>query len=105
MKSNDDQHQKIIVLLGAPGSGKGTQARLLADKYGWPQISTGDILREMSTSETPLGVQLRETMAAGRLVSDEALAEVIKMRTARQDCRGNFILDGFPRTMAQAKLL
>lgn len=96
---------KIIVLLGAPGVGKGTQARRLAEKTGFPQISTGDILREMARADTALGQQIRETQAAGRLVSDEVLAEVIRTRTAQPDCRNGYILDGFPRTLNQAKML
>jgi adenylate kinase family enzyme len=71
---------KIIVIIGAPGAGKGTQSRLLSEKYGYPQISTGDILREMARADTPLGRKVKETMAAGRLVSDEILAEVIRTR-------------------------
>jgi adenylate kinase len=97
--------RRIIVMLGAPGTGKGTQARRLADMFGWPQISTGDILREMAKADTSLGQQLRETLAAGRLVSDEVLAEVIQARTSQPDCRGVYILDGFPRTLNQARLL
>ena len=73
---------KIIVIIGAPGAGKGTQSRLLSEKYGYPQISTGDILREMAREATPLGQRIKETMATGRLVSDEILAEVIRARTA-----------------------
>jgi adenylate kinase len=96
---------KIIVIMGAPGAGKGTQARLLSDKFGYPQISTGDILREMSNADTPLGRELKETLASGRLVSDEVLAEVILERTSHPDCANGYILDGFPRTLKQAELL
>jgi len=96
---------KIIVIIGAPGAGKGTQARLLSEKYGYPQISTGDILREMARADTPLGRNVKETMAAGRLVSDEILAEVICARTSQSDCGNGYILDGFPRTLDQAHLL
>ncbi len=92
-------------MLGAPGAGKGTQARLLSEKYAYPQISTGDILREMSRAETPLGRELRETIAAGDLVSDEILAEVILSRTSGEDFARGYILDGFPRTLNQASLL
>jgi adenylate kinase len=95
----------ILVLLGAPGVGKGTQARLLSEQTGFPQISTGDILREMAKADTPLGRQIRETQAAGRLVSDEVLAEVIRTRTAQPDCASGYILDGFPRTLSQALML
>ena len=96
---------KIIVMMGAPGAGKGTQARLLAERFGYPQISTGDILRQMAKEETPLGREIRETQAAGRLVSDKVLAEVILARTSQPDCREGYILDGFPRTLKQAHLL
>jgi len=96
---------KIIVIIGAPGAGKGTQSRLLSEKYGYPQISTGDILREMALAGTPLGRRIKETMAAGQLVSDEILAEVILTRTSQPDCGNGYILDGYPRTLDQAHLL
>lgn len=96
---------KVIVMLGAPGVGKGTQTRLLAEKYGYPQISTGDILRAMARAETPLGREIRETQAAGHLVRDEVLAEIILDRTSQPDCSNGYILDGFPRTLRQAHLL
>jgi adenylate kinase len=96
---------KIIVIIGAPGAGKGTQSRLLSEKYGYPQISTGDILREMARADTQLGRKVKETMAAGRLVSDEILAEVIRTRTSQPDCNNGYILDGYPRTLDQAHLL
>jgi adenylate kinase len=96
---------KIIVIIGAPGAGKGTQSRLLSEEYGYPQISTGDILREMARADTPLGQKVKETMAEGRLVSDEILAEVIRARTSQPDCNDGYILDGYPRTIDQARLL
>jgi adenylate kinase len=96
---------KIIVIIGAPGAGKGTQSRLLSEMYGYPQISTGDILREMARSDTPLGRNIKETIAAGELVSDEILAEVILNRTSQPDCNEGYILDGYPRTLDQARLL
>ncbi|MGH9850367.1 MAG: adenylate kinase [Blastocatellia bacterium] len=96
---------KIIVIIGAPGAGKGTQSRLLSEKYGYPQISTGDILREMAQADTPLGRKIKETMASGKLVSDEILAEVILARTSQPDCQEGYILDGYPRTLEQAHLL
>ncbi|MGH9756086.1 MAG: adenylate kinase [Blastocatellia bacterium] len=96
---------KIIVIIGAPGAGKGTQSRLLSEKCGYPQISTGDILREMARADTPLGRKIKETMATGQLVSDEILAEVIRARTSQPDCSGGYILDGYPRTLDQAHLL
>ncbi len=96
---------KVIVIIGAPGAGKGTQARLLSEKYGYPQISTGDILRAMSKADTPRGQQLREMMSAGKLVSDDILADLIFTRTSQDDCRDGYILDGFPRTLNQAHTL
>jgi adenylate kinase len=96
---------KIIVMIGAPGAGKGTQSRLLSEKYGYPQISTGDMLREMAQADTPLGRRIKETMASGKLVSDEILTEVMLERTSRPDCRDGYILDGYPRTLNQAHLL
>lgn len=96
---------KIIVMLGAPGTGKGTQARLLAEKYGFPQISTGDILRAMAKADTRLGSEIRAIQAAGRLVRDEVLAEIILDRTIQPDCQSGYILDGFPRTLNQAAML
>lgn len=96
---------KVIVLMGAPGAGKGTQAQLISRRFGWPQISTGDILREMAEQDTPLGRHIKGVLASGRLVSDEILADIIQERTQRDDCRGGYILDGFPRTIHQAELL
>ncbi|MGI9034565.1 MAG: adenylate kinase family protein [Pyrinomonadaceae bacterium] len=94
---------KIIVLIGAPGAGKGTQARLLAERRGIPQISTGDMFREMKKADTPLAREIREVLASGKLVSDELTFQVVKDRTARET--GTYILDGFPRTILQAELL
>lgn len=96
---------KIIVMLGAPGAGKGTQARRLSECFGYPQISTGDILREMAKAPTALGKEITALQAEGRLVSDDVLAGVIEARAALPDCERGFILDGFPRTLDQAKLL
>src|SRR5689334_21808820 len=96
---------KIIVMIGPPGAGKGTQSRLLSERYNYPQISTGDILREMAQAETPLGREIKATLAAGKLVSDEILAEVILARTSLPDCEEGYILDGYPRTINQANLL
>jgi adenylate kinase len=96
---------KVIVIMGAPGAGKGTQSRLLSDKYGYPQIATGDILREMAQADTPLGREIKETLVSGALVSDKVLADVFLERTSRTDCANGYILDGFPRTLKQAELL
>ncbi len=96
---------RIIVLIGAPGAGKGTQARLLQSRLGIPQISTGDMFREMKTAETPLAKEVQRIMDAGDLVSDEITFEMVRERTSRPDCQGAYILDGFPRTPAQAEML
>ena len=97
--------QKIIVMLGAPGAGKGTQSRRLSERFGYPQISTGDILREMAKAPTALGQEIKTVQSAGQLVSDDVLAKVIRTRTAQPDSSNGYILDGFPRTLDQAKLL
>ena len=94
-----------IVLLGAPGSGKGTQAKLLVEKYKLPQISTGDMLREAVAEATPLGRQAKVAMDAGQLVSDEIVLAIIQERVMRPDARKGFILDGFPRNLQQAEAL
>ncbi len=94
---------KIIVLIGAPGAGKGTQARLLEERRGVPQISTGDMFREMKKADTPPARELQAIMAAGKLVSDELTYKIVKDRTSREN--GNYILDGFPRTAVQAEML
>lgn len=96
---------KIIVLIGAPGAGKGTQARLLQERKGIPQISTGDMFREMKNSDRPLAREVQATMASGKLISDELTYEIVKERTSREDCAGTFILDGYPRTAVQAEQL
>jgi adenylate kinase len=94
-----------IVLLGAPGSGKGTQAKLLVEKYKLPQISTGDMLREAVAEATLLGRQAKVSMDAGQLVSDEIVLAIIQERVTRPDARKGFILDGFPRNLQQAEAL
>ena len=96
---------KVIVLMGPPGSGKGTQARLLAERLGLPHISTGDIFRAMKQAQTPLGERLRRTLASGALVPDDLTVRVVAERTGRPDCRDGYVLDGFPRTPAQADML
>ncbi len=94
-----------LVLLGAPGSGKGTQAQRLVQKHGVPQVSTGDLLRDAVARGTPLGVAAKAAMDAGKLVADEIVLEMIKERLARPDAARGFILDGFPRNVAQADAL
>jgi adenylate kinase len=96
---------KIIVLMGAPGAGKGTQARLLQERLRLPQISTGDIFRALKNAQTPLAREVREIMERGQLVPDELTIRLVKERTAQDDCRNGYILDGFPRTPAQAASL
>lgn len=96
---------KIIVLIGAPGAGKGTQARLLQERRGIPQISTGDIFREMKNADTPLAREVQQIMASGKLISDDLTLQIVKERTSRPDCEGTYILDGYPRTAVQAAQL
>ena len=91
--------------MGAPGAGKGTQARLLQERLKLPQISTGDIFRALKDSQTPLAVEVREIMTQGRLVPDKLTIQLVKERTSQDDCRNGYILDGFPRTPAQAESL
>jgi len=95
----------IIVLMGAPGAGKGTQARLLQERLGLPQISTGDIFRALKHAQTPLAQEVREIMERGQLVPDDLTIQLVKERTARDDAKDGYILDGFPRTPAQAETL
>ncbi|MEP6924303.1 MAG: adenylate kinase [Pyrinomonadaceae bacterium] len=96
---------KIILLIGAPGAGKGTQARLLQERQGLPQISTGDIFRALSKADTPLARQLKSILASGQLVSDELVIQLVEDRTIQEDCKKGYILDGFPRTTTQAEEL
>jgi len=90
------------ILLGGPGSGKGTQARFITEKFCIPQISTGDMLRAAVKEGTPLGVEAKKIMDAGQLVSDQIMLGLIKERIVFDDCKNGFLLDGFPRTIAQA---
>ena len=94
-----------IILLGAPGAGKGTQAALIKEKYGLPHISTGDIFRKNIREGTPLGVQVKAIIDRGELVPDELTVALVKDRLAQPDCKYGYILDGFPRTLAQAQAL
>ncbi len=96
---------KILVIIGAPGAGKGTQARLLQERRGIPQISTGDMFREMKNADTPLAREVQEIMASGKLINDELTFKIVKERTNREDCQGDYILDGYPRTAVQAEQL
>lgn len=91
-----------IVLLGAPGAGKGTQAQFIMEEFGIPQISTGDMLRAAIKAGTPLGLEAKAVMDAGQLVSDELIIGLVKERISQDDCAKGFLLDGFPRTIPQA---
>jgi len=94
-----------VILLGPPGSGKGTQADLIQQSYGFPKISTGDLLRKEVELGTDLGKKVGQEMKAGRLVSDELVLELVEKRIGSDDCRQGYVLDGFPRTLNQARLL
>ncbi len=94
-----------LILLGAPGAGKGTQAEMLCAKLQIPTISTGNMLREAMANGSELGKQVKQAMDEGRLVSDEQVLGIVAERTAKPDCKNGFILDGVPRTLAQAKAL
>ena len=91
-----------IILLGAPGAGKGTQAAFITDKFNIPQISTGDMLRAAVRAGTPLGLEANKVMEAGELVSDDLIMGLVKERIRQDDCRQGYLFDGFPRTLVQA---
>lgn len=94
-----------IIMLGAPGAGKGTQAKMIADKYGIPHVSTGDIFRANIKNGTPLGMEAKKYMDQGLLVPDELTVKILLDRVADDDCRNGYVLDGFPRTIPQANVL
>ena len=94
-----------LILLGAPGAGKGTQAAFICQKYGIPQISTGDMLRAAVKAGTPLGVAAKKVMDAGGLVSDEIIIGLVRERLTQPDCANGFLFDGFPRTIPQAEAM
>jgi len=94
-----------LILLGPPGAGKGTQAKILIKKYGIPQISTGDILRAAVKEQTPMGIKAKGFMDSGALVPDDVVVGIVEERIAKSDCVDGYILDGFPRTVAQADSL
>ena len=94
-----------VILLGAPGAGKGTQAQFIMEEFGIPQISTGDMLRAAVKAGTPLGLEAKKVMDAGGLVSDEIIIGLVKERIAESDCANGFLFDGFPRTIPQAQAL
>ena len=94
-----------LILLGAPGAGKGTQAKFICEKYGIPQISTGDMLRAAIKAGTPLGLAAKKVMDAGNLVSDDIIIGLVKDRLTQDDCKSGYLFDGFPRTLPQAEAM
>ena len=104
-RTQPDDMRLTLVLIGPPGSGKGTQAVRLAERYSIPHISTGEILRGAVRAGSPLGQQVAETLASGGLVSDGLMTDLVRERLAQPDARPGFVLDGFPRTVVQAHAL
>ena len=95
----------IVIFLGPPGAGKGTQAAHIVERYGIPQLSTGDMLRAAVAAQTPVGKKAKAIMDAGNLVSDDVVAAIVEERIEEADCANGFLLDGFPRTVTQAEML
>jgi adenylate kinase len=94
-----------LILLGPPGAGKGTQAQFIAERYGIPQISTGDMLRAAIKAGTPLGLAAKKVMDAGQLVSDDTVVALVQERLSQPDCKAGYLFDGFPRTLPQAEAM
>jgi len=105
LHKNYEEHEMRVILLGAPGAGKGTQAKFITEKFGIPQISTGDMLRAAVKAGTPLGLELKKVMDAGDLVSDELIINLVKERLTQPDCANGCLFDGFPRTIPQAEAM
>lgn len=103
--SRSENKPLVVILMGPPGAGKGTHAGPLSQQLGIPHISTGDLFREHIRSQTPLGVEAKSYMDKGNLVPDELVLDMLFVRVGKEDCKNGYILDGFPRTMAQAKAL
>jgi adenylate kinase len=108
VRFKNEYHERVgtfmrLILLGAPGVGKGTQAQFITEAYGIPQISTGDMLRQAIAAETPLGLEVKGVMDRGELVTDEIIVNLVKERLAQPDCEKGFLFDGFPRTIPQAE--
>ena len=94
-----------VIMLGAPGAGKGTQAKIIAEQYGVPHVSTGDMFRANIKNGTELGMEAKKYMDAGELVPDELTVRILLDRVAKDDCKNGYVLDGFPRNIPQAKVL
>ena len=104
MEDPEEVEMKVI-MLGAPGAGKGTQAKKIAEQYGIPHISTGDIFRANIKGQTPLGMEAKSYMDRGELVPDELTVKILLDRVAKEDCKNGYVLDGYPRTIPQAEVL
>lgn len=105
MQKNTPQNQNVIILLGPPGSGKGTQAKIISEELGLPHISTGDLFRENISKNTELGEKAKSFMNQGKLVPDDLVLEMLYDRVSKPDCKAGYLLDGFPRTIPQAESL